>query len=129
MKNECYKLFRNYCRLSIAEVSEYTGIKKSRLIDIEHGEITPDTEECCKIAKLYNISPDKLNGTIKDVFETIVCEPNDASFYNNDDERNAVIEKVSSLREDERAIIMMYRMSEDKSEAFDKIVFALSEND
>lgn len=129
MKNECYRLFRNYCSLSIDDVAGLTGISKKRLIGIEHGDIIPDADECCKIAKLYNVSPDKLNGTVKEIFESIVCEPNDASFYGSEAERNMVIEKVASLSEDERAIIMMYRSSEDKSEAYDRIISAITKNE
>ncbi|MBQ7962766.1 MAG: helix-turn-helix transcriptional regulator [Clostridia bacterium] len=127
LKNECYRLFREYCKLSVDDTAELTGISKERLLLIEHGEIIPTDDECKKFSKLYNISSDKLNGSIREVFETIVREPMDASFYDNYVEKDVIVERVTSLSVFERLLIMKLRLSENQQELNEKIMQMLSE--
>lgn len=127
LKNECYRLFREYCKLSVDDAAELTGISKERLLLIEHGEIIPTDDECKKFSKLYNISPDKLNGSIREVFETIVREPMDASFYDNYVEKDVIVERVTSLSVSERLLIMKLRLAENQQELNEKIIQMLSE--
>lgn len=126
VKNECYAYFRRFCSLSETEVSEITGISRRRILLIEHGEVVPTDEECNKLARLYNVTPEIINGSLSEVFGTIVREPIDASFYNNYIERDVIAEKITSLSISERTVIMKMRQVENKDEIYKKILEVLS---
>ena len=113
--------------MSANDAAELTGISKERLLLIEHGEIIPTDDECKKFSKLYNISPDKQNGSIREVFETIVREPMDASFYDNYVEKDVIVERVTSLSVSERLLIMKLRLAENQQELNEKIIQMMSE--
>ena len=113
--------------MSVAEVSAATGISKKRIIGIEQGEFTPDEDECIKIAKLYNVPPEKMSGTLNDAFKSIMNEPIDASFYKNYIVKEVIEEKITSLNDSERAVVMKLRQAENKEELIERIMNLLSE--
>lgn len=120
--NETYRLFRLYCQFSIEDVARATKIKKSRLIEIEAGKTEATDAENAKLAALYNVSPDRMKGTLMDNFRTIIKQPTEYSFYNSDAERDIMIMSITSLTEEEKNIIMMLRTSDNKDKYYKKIV-------
>ena len=122
VKNECYSLFRYYSSLSIEEVAKLTGISKERIAEIEYGEVVPAEDECVKLSELYNIPANLMNGTISEVFESILNEPPDAAFYDDYHNKDMVINKVTQLSFRERMIIMKLRESSDPDDTYNKIM-------
>lgn len=120
--NEMYRLYRLYCQFSIEDVARVTKIKKNRLTEIETGKAEPTEVELEKLAALYNISPDRMKLGFNDNFTTIIKQPADASFYNSDSERDFVIMSITSLTEDEKNLIMMYRTSDNKDKKYKQII-------
>lgn len=122
MRNECYAVFRYYSSLSIDEVSQLTGISKTRISEIENGEVVPSDEECIKLSELYNIPVNLLGGTLSEVFDSIVSEPPDVVFYDDYGKKDMILNKVTQLSFNERKIVMKLRESSDQEEMFNKIM-------
>lgn len=120
--NEMYRLYRLYCQFSVEDVARVTKIRKNRLTEIETGKAEPTEVELEKLAALYNISLDRMKLGFNDNFTTIIKQPADASFYNSDSERDFVIMSITSLTEDEKNLIMMYRTSDNKDKKYKQII-------
>lgn len=120
--NEMYRLYRLYCQFSVEDVARVTKIRKNRLTEIETGKAEPTEVELEKLAALYNISLDRMKLGFNDNFTTIIKQPADYSFYNSDSERDFVIMSITSLTEDEKNLIMMYRTSDNKDKKYKQII-------
>lgn len=126
---ETYRIFRLYCQFSIEEVAAVTKIRKKRLLEIETGAAEPTDAEVEKLASLYNVTPQRMRGSLSDTFSTIIREPNDYSFYKSEAERELMKETIISLSDAERNIIMMLRTADNKNEMFRRIAEILSEDE
>ncbi|MBR5233434.1 MAG: helix-turn-helix transcriptional regulator [Clostridia bacterium] len=126
---ETYRIFRLYCQFSIEEVAAVTKIRKKRLLEIETGAAEPTDAEVEKLSSLYNVTPQRMRGSLSDTFSTIIREPNDYSFYKSEAERELMKETIISLSDAERNIIMMLRTADNKNEMFRRIAEILSEDE
>ncbi len=114
MINECYRVFRHYSGFTVEEVSEYTGVPVERIMKIEMGETVPTEAETRKIAALYNVNSCLINGSLSDICDFVVHEEFDESLYRTSFDKTLVKEMITSLNEDERMILALYRGVENK---------------
>jgi transcriptional regulator with XRE-family HTH domain len=115
------RIMNNYTQKQVAEV---LNIDRSTYAYYESGKTKPDLTQLAKLARLYSVSIDHILG-ISTMNENLFDGSNISPY---DFEKNA--EKFSSLSEDEKRLVLLYRSCEDKNTVLNIIrIYAISENE
>lgn len=91
------------------EVAEVLNIDRSTYTYYESGKTKPDLTQLAKLARLYNVSIDRILGIFTAADK--ICDGNAI----NPQYFEGCAKRISTLSDDEKRLVLLYRSCEDKN--------------
>lgn len=118
MLGDRLRLLRNNVKLSQQQVADALGIDRSTYTYYETNKTNPSIPFLLKISRIYGITVDELVGN-----QNVLRLNDGGNFFDGKDPETAEDEKISEkilrlsdLNDEEKLLIVKYRLLEDKSE-------------
>lgn len=112
---------RKFMELPQESVAKTVGISVEKYRLIEKGELEPEPEVAERLAKVFNVTVNDLNyGIFGDKRFGFFQKPL-SSFFESPEEMQRIERYITELTDDEKSLIIMYRLIEHKTKAFDAL--------
>ena len=117
MTDGILRVLRMYCDYDLKTLSEATGIAVQRLKRIEAGEEDASDEDIRKIASVFGVSADFLNGDERIDNGLLLRQPLEDVVFASEEEKEAAKLRVTELSDLEKKLILLIRCSENAEQA------------
>lgn len=122
------KAFRMYCRIDTKTAAEATGIALYRYKKLEAGEAIPSDKELEKIAALFGVNEDILNGNIDENDFFGLRQPIDENLFASEDLRAQMKLRITDLTPEEKKLILLIRCCDNSDAVIHDAICRVLEN-